>query len=217
MKTAKLSDSDRFIPTRRSLLSRLKDWNDQESWREFFETYWSLIYKAAIGAGLTPAEAQDVVQETVISVCKSLPGFAYNYTKGGFKGWLMRLTTWRILDQFRRRTPDARALEYKLDDSNVEGVPVEQMAQLTGQPFETLWDQEWEFNMMEAAMRRVKNKVDPKQLQIFDLLVRKNWPVGKVAEDLKVNVARVYMARHRVGRLIKKEIEHLMAKPLGGT
>jgi len=31
------------IPTRSSLLGRLKDWEDQESWRDFFETYWRLI------------------------------------------------------------------------------------------------------------------------------------------------------------------------------
>ena len=60
-----------FIPTRHSLLSRLKDWNDQESWRVFFDTYWKLIYHAAVKAGLSDAEAQDVVQDTVISVMKS--------------------------------------------------------------------------------------------------------------------------------------------------
>jgi len=28
-----------LIPTRLSLLTRLKDWNDQEGWRDFFDTY----------------------------------------------------------------------------------------------------------------------------------------------------------------------------------
>ena len=80
-----------FIPTRQSLLSRLKDWDDHESWRVFFETYWKLIYNAAIKAGLADAEAQDVVQETVISVMKSMPGFEYDAQHGSFKGWLLRL------------------------------------------------------------------------------------------------------------------------------
>ena len=35
---------DELIPTRRSLLSRLKDWDDQDSWKEFFDTYWKLVY-----------------------------------------------------------------------------------------------------------------------------------------------------------------------------
>jgi RNA polymerase sigma-70 factor (ECF subfamily) len=214
LKPAKLTDSDRFIPTRQSLLSRLKDWNDQDSWRLFFDTYWALIYKAAIRAGLTAAEAEDVVQETVVSVSKSLPGFDYKATKGGFKGWLMRLTTWRILDQIRKRAPRAATLDQSPDNTSVEDAPIEQMTELTGHPFEALWDREWESNLLEAAMRRVKASVDPKQFQIFDLLVRKEWPVAKVAADLQINVARVYLAKHRVGRLLKKEIETLRTKPL---
>jgi len=63
-------NDDEFIPTRRTLLSRLKNWNDQESWKEFFETYARLIYSVAAKAGLTDAEAQDVVQETVIIVAR---------------------------------------------------------------------------------------------------------------------------------------------------
>ena len=56
------------IATRASLLVRLKDREDQASWQEFFDTYWRLIYSVATKAGLNDAEAQDVVQETVISV-----------------------------------------------------------------------------------------------------------------------------------------------------
>jgi hypothetical protein len=47
--------------TRASLLHRLKDLGDDKSWREFFLIYWKLIYTVAIRAGLTDAEAQDVV------------------------------------------------------------------------------------------------------------------------------------------------------------
>src|SRR6185503_18482557 len=54
------------IPTRYSLLSKLRDWDDQESWKVFFDTYWGMIYSAAIRSGLTDAEAEDVGQETVI-------------------------------------------------------------------------------------------------------------------------------------------------------
>ena len=98
-----MHDLNELIPTRQSLLSRLKDWNDQESWKLFFDTYWRLIYNTAIGAGLTGAEAQDVVQETVVSVLKSMPGFEHHGGAGHFKVWLLRLTRWRIADQLRKR------------------------------------------------------------------------------------------------------------------
>ena len=52
-----------FLPTRRSLLTRLKDWDDQQGWREFFETYWRLIYSVATKAGLNDSDAQDIVRE----------------------------------------------------------------------------------------------------------------------------------------------------------
>lgn len=48
---------DDTIPTRQSLLERLKDWEDQKSWGDFFNTYWKLIYGVARQAGLTEAEA----------------------------------------------------------------------------------------------------------------------------------------------------------------
>ena len=81
-------DADDFIPTRQSLLTRLKSWDDQESWREFFDTYWNLIYGLALKSGLTEAEAQDAVQETLVAVARKMPGFNYDPAIGSFKSWL---------------------------------------------------------------------------------------------------------------------------------
>ena len=57
-------DEQEFIPTRRTLLSRLKRWSDHDSWQEFFDTYWKLIYCVCLRYGLTHDEAQEIVQET---------------------------------------------------------------------------------------------------------------------------------------------------------
>ena len=54
------ADPDDLVPTRWSLINRLKNWDDQTSWREFFDTYWRLIYSVATRAGLTDAEAPSV-------------------------------------------------------------------------------------------------------------------------------------------------------------
>src|SRR2546422_4185516 len=99
-----MKDTD-FLPTRRSLLSRLKNWNDQASWKEFFDTYGRLIYRVATKAGLTDAEAQDVVQETVIVVARKIPGFKYDPALGSFKSWLMLITRRRIEKQLKKRMP----------------------------------------------------------------------------------------------------------------
>ena len=204
---------DELIPTRGSLLSRLKDWQDETSWKVFFDTYWKLIYNAAIKAGLTDAEAQDVVQETVISVFKSIPDFQYKAAGGSFKSWLLQLTAWRIGDQFRNRQRNIKAAK-RLAGSTARTATVDGVPDPASSGLEAIWDEEWEQNLLNAAMDRVKRAVDPKQYQIFDLYVFKNWPARKVASTLKVNLGRVYLAKHRIGTMIKKELRCLQTKPI---
>src|SRR5947209_6974351 len=98
-------NDDQFIATRRSLLSRLKNWHDQASWQEFFDTYAKLIYRIAAKAGLKDAEAQDVVQETALVVAKKMPGFKYDPAIGSFKSWLLLITRRRIEKQLKKRMP----------------------------------------------------------------------------------------------------------------
>src|SRR6266550_6910182 len=97
--------SEELIPTRATLIQRLKNWQDESSWQEFFDTYWKLIYGVARKAGLNEAEAQDVVQETMFSVAKHMPTFKYDPAIGSFKAWLLNMTRWRITDQLRKRGP----------------------------------------------------------------------------------------------------------------
>jgi len=91
------------ILTRASLLSRLKNPDDQDSWKTFFCTYWNLIYGYALNAGLTEEEAKEVAQETMIQVSNRIKNFRYDARVGTFKAWLFQLTRWRIADQFEKR------------------------------------------------------------------------------------------------------------------
>ena len=90
------------LPTRDSLLNRIKDLGDDASWRDFFNTYWELIYNLARKAGLSQSEAQDVMQETVMAVSRNIGNFRTGTEYGSFKAWLRQQSRWRIADQFRR-------------------------------------------------------------------------------------------------------------------
>ena len=196
-----------LIATRRSLVDRLANWDDQRRWQEFFDTYWKLIYSAARKSGLADAEAQEVVQETVITVAKNIDRLKYDPAVGSFKGWLLQITRWRIADQFRKREPEGAKRPHLQDDrftATIERVPDSRIVDL-----DAVWETEWKDNLLEAAIARVKRKIDPKQFQIFDCYVRKEWPAQKVAERLRVTVGQVYLARHRVAALLKKEIKAL--------
>ncbi|PYM16770.1 MAG: hypothetical protein DME18_00595 [Verrucomicrobia bacterium] len=77
------------IPTRASLLGRLKNWDDQASWEDFTRTYSRLIRGFAIQSGLTEEEAREVEQETLLCVAKTIHQFESNPERGTFKAWLL--------------------------------------------------------------------------------------------------------------------------------
>lgn len=193
------------------MVERLADWRDQKNWHEFFETYWKLIYSVAVQAGLTESEAQDVVQETVITVAKRVDGLKYDPAQGSFKGWLLHITRWRIADQFRKRDPAEVGASRKRrnDATSRRTATIERAADPAGFDLESVWDNEWKQNLMTAAIARVKRKVDARQYQIFDCYVMKEWPVKKVAKELGVSTAQVYLAKHRVSAVMKKELKEL--------
>lgn len=207
-----------LIATRQSLLGRLKRWDDQESWREFFNTYWKLIYQAAARCGLSDGEAQDVVQETVITVAKKMGDFTYDPEKDSFKGWLLWLTRKKIAMQFRRREREHGG---PCDSSTSSGASseIESIPDPSGAALEALWDAEWEENLLRAALARVKGRVTPKQFQMFSFSVLKAWSVADVKRTLGVSAAQIYLARHRVGVLLKREVKRLQSpagyKPSG--
>jgi RNA polymerase sigma-70 factor (ECF subfamily) len=200
------SNVEELIPTRDSLLSRLKDRGDDESWRDFFNTYWKLVYGVALKAGLTEQEAEEVVQETVITVARRIPEFKYDPAVCSFKTWLLNLTRWRIVDQLRKRRPSGAANRFR-SDATARTATVECVADPASLNLDAVWDQEWEHQILEAAIQRVKRKVNPEHYQVFHLCVFKEWPVKKVTSELNVSAAQVYLARHRVGALLKKEVK----------
>lgn len=204
---------DPLIPTRRSLLSRLKNLDDQESWKDFFDTYARLIYGVAIKTGLSDDEAQEVVQETIIAVSKNIRNFEYDRKKGTFKSWLLHTARWRIADQLRRRRPGAARL-LRGRDQPTRTATIERIPDPAGPALESIWEEEWEKQILDAAMKRVKRQIKAKQYQIFDLYAIKQWPVQKVVRTMGISISQVYLAKYRVTRLIKREIKALENKAL---
>ena len=201
--------NDDSYPTRQSLLVRLKNTDDQQSWQEFNDLYGKLIFGFAIKAGLTECEAQEVVQETLIAAVKNLPAFRYDPKVCSFKTWLLNLSHWRVQDQLRKRLPvDSKPAS--TDDGTARTATIERVPAPAG--VEELWEKEWQTTLLDAALERVKRKVDHKQWQIFDLYVLKEWSPRDVAQALGVSAARVYLVKHQISVLLKRERKRLEAR-----
>jgi len=199
-----------YIATRETLVQRLKGVDDHRSWQEFFDTYWRLIYGAAIKAGLREDEARDVVQETVVAAVRNIPESQYDPAKCAFKTWLLNLTRSRIVDQIRKRQAAGAALPtgpgIATDPAGSHGVVDPGSLKL-----EAIVEEEWKFHLLNAATERVKRKVSPKQYQMFYLHVLKDVSVQEVARRVGTSVGRVYLAKRRISRLLKKEVRNLEA------
>jgi RNA polymerase sigma factor (sigma-70 family) len=201
-----------LLPTRRSLLSRLKDWEQKDAWREFFNTYWRLIYDVARKAGLDDQHAQDAVQETMISVSAEMPGFRYDPKLGSFKSWLRTLTRRRIADQLRKRYA-RRELDH-VDAAMTQIQEEIESTRDTTPALDAVWDEQWRTHMMDAALTRVKRSVKASHYQLFELTVLKACPLAEVAKSLGISLPMAYVIRHRIGRQLKKEIDSLQRNML---
>jgi len=197
------------VATRHSLLSRLKQSNAQESWREFFDAYWRLIYTTGLKAGLTDVEAQEVVQETVLTVVKKIKSFHYDPAVGSFKGWLLTIVRWRIGDQFRKRPrqiqwPSPRRGQEMSGTATLERIPDPSPINL-----DAVWEEEWQSALFAAALLRVKRHANARHYQMFDLHAIKHWSVDKVAQTLGVSAGQVRLAKHRITALMRREVARL--------
>ena len=196
--------SDPLLATRQSLIARLQNWDDQKRWQEFFETYWQLIYHVACRAGLKDDEAQEVVQETCIAVAKNVT--KYDAKQGPFKSWLLNMARWRITDQFRRRPKNRmeRGVDDTRDTATLDRLPGDGEA-----AFERVWDEEWQRSVLDIALARLKRKVSSEHYQIFDCVAFKGWGAPKTAKTLNVSLPQVYLVKHRLKGMLKKELEEL--------
>lgn len=206
-------------PTRESLIARVRRWCDDESWQEFFELYWKLIYSLAVGAGLNECESEEVVQSTMISIAKGIKDFEYNKTPGSFRNWICKQAWWKINDQLRvRQRENGRR---HISQPPIAGATDSQTGTIGGVPehqdsFQVFLDEDWEKAVQRVAMNQLRSTIKPKHFQMFDLYVIKKLPIREVARLLQVSTAQVYLNKSRISRQLKKSIKVVEAQLEGG-
>lgn len=197
------------LPTRFSLIGRIKNPADEESWKTFADTYSNFIRGVALKAGLTEGEANEVVQEVLIAVSNKIVGFKADPKLGSFKAWLTQQTRWRIADQFRKRIPvQARRESHQTDRTGT----IERIADPASLDLDQTCEVEWKKSLVTLALQTLKRKVKPQQFQIYDLHVVQEVPATKTAQMLGVTIAQVYLVKHRLhGKLqrILRELAHM--------
>jgi RNA polymerase sigma-70 factor (ECF subfamily) len=212
--SSKLTRQDSRFQTRPSLLKRAKGLEDQDACAEIYRIYSPLVFSVAVKAGLRRSEAEDLRQDTMVSLFRKLPHFDYNPAKGQFRTWLVNLTKWRIKDQLRKRRPGFEGVAHSEATQTNRTSTAARIPDPRGCDLEAIWDEELEEKRNALALSNLKDTVSPKQLQIFDLYVLKHWPVAKVSKSLAISRQQVYNARTRILPLYQKQIRRLRGKLL---
>lgn len=196
------------LKTRWTLVGRLKNLDDEQSWGEFDRLYRPVVLRVARRAGLREEEAMEAAQETMASVSKHIRDFVADPARGSFRGWLLTMARWRIKDQFRKRLPVA-AHGDRPTGTSPRTSTLERIADGRGVDLEELCDAEWRAWLIQQAMEALQLEVKADHYQVFYLLEVERRPIAEVAQMMGRNRAQMYVVKHRVAAVLKKLLRRL--------
>lgn len=195
--------------TRVTLLHRLnQDPTDQLSWAEFVRLYSPAIRGWLIHWGLQEADAQDVAQNVLLRLTAKLPQFKYDPSRS-FRGWLKTLThhAWHdFVTEAGYRTRGSG------DTSVLDQLQSVEAREDLAARVEATFDKE----LLEMALLRAKARVADTTWQAFKLAALDGIPPQTVADQLGVRVSQVYLAKHRLQKLVQEEIRAIEGTPAEG-
>src|SRR5579862_1020887 len=89
--------------TRTSLLLRLRDSQDHESWMEFLSLYEPVVYRLLRRHGLQDADARELMQELFLAVSRNIDRWDPARERGSFRAWLRRVARNLVINWLRQR------------------------------------------------------------------------------------------------------------------
>jgi len=181
-----------------TLLERVRDPANQEAWGRFVQLYTPLLYRWAGQAGVRDQDAADLVQEVFVTLLHKLPQFRYD-RDGSFRAWLRTVLRNKWQEIQRRRLPapmDARAgplaeLPDRVDNDQLDGVAYREY-------------------LVQRALELVQGDFEPTTWRAWQEFAVAGRPAAEVARELGITPHAVYLAKARVLRRLRQEIDGLL-------
>lgn len=189
--------------TRISLLLRVRDLGNQESWEEFVELYGPLILRYLRRTGVSQQDALELVQDVLLKVVQHIGTFQYDPNRS-FRAWLgtvARNRAYRFFAERGRRPITPGGTNHHVA---VQETPHEDRAQ------DELIEEEWRRRRLEMALKRLRSeKQGTKGLEVFELVFVKELSREEVAERLGMQMGAVYTALCRILKRLRKILEEI--------
>jgi RNA polymerase sigma factor (sigma-70 family) len=188
--------------TRITLLGRLRrDPTNEAAWAEFVTHYGGKILGWCRKWGLQDADAQDVTQIVLLKLAQKLREFTYDPSRS-FRAWLKTLAhhAWSDFLESRQRPGLGSG------DSRVQSVLCTIAAR------DDLVEQlkaEFDRELLEEAMARVRLRVAPQTWQAFTLTALEGLSGAEAASRIPMQVAQVFVAKRRVQKMLREDVARL--------
>jgi RNA polymerase sigma-70 factor (ECF subfamily) len=188
--------------TRLSLLVRVRDLADGESWRDFHAIYQPLILGYLRGLGLKEHDAHDLTQEVFCRLMAVLPTFELDRGRGRFRTFLWRLTYTTLVDRARRRKVRDRA-----EDEWVRQFREADESQ--SRKLEEDWIRRHRKRILEVVLPQVQARVSPRAWSCFEQRLLRGRPAAAVAAELGISAGVVYVYASRVLKDVRRRCAEL--------
>lgn len=179
-----------------SLLLRLRRSDDAAAWRRFVELYTPLLYYWACRLGLNNEDSGDLVQDVLTTLVEKLPTFQYEPGKK-FRAFLRTIIENRWRDLMRRRATRPAVMGAALDD-----VPAPEQSDFAEEEYRRL--------ILERAGRVMRSDFQEATWRAFWATVVEGKSGAEAATELGMSLDAVYVARSRVLRRLRQELEGLL-------
>lgn len=195
---SQMADHASSLHTRPSLLLRVRDAGDADSWATFVEVYGPLVFGHCRRRGLRHEDAEDVTQKVFAQVAQAIRKFEYRPETGRFRDWLGAVVRndvnrfWKRQQRETRGGGDAAVL-----DSLAAGVA------------DTAWDEEFHTRVLQVALTRSRPHFEADTWRAFEEVWMQNRPAASVAEGLGRPLDWVYVAKSRVLKRVWEEVQDL--------
>ena len=187
--------------TRVSLILRVANREDVEAWRQFAEIYEPLVFRIAMVKGLQRADAEDLVQEVMSRVARSVGSWDPDPRKGSFRGWISTIARNLVIDFLRKNNRQPRTSDHSDIRRLIESTPVRDEAEY--------FDKEYERQLFLNAAGHVRDTFSDNTWQAFWETAVRSQPIAEVAQRLAMSAGAVYVARSRVMAKLKAKVESI--------
>jgi DNA-directed RNA polymerase specialized sigma24 family protein len=191
-----------------------RTWND--SWHRMCGCWNDVIIAFCLREGLNHQSAQNVIQESMVTLFRSQSGqtAGYDSRQGSFESWFWGVVRNRVKSERRRHSKEI--LLPSAQDAGDEHDP--DLPSSPSQPppdFARVEAEQERQAVLVAALQRLRRRVKPENFEIYVALLEQSSPPEALARKHGKTVNNVYAIKHRCdevllteGRAIRKQLGH---------